>query len=200
VIVAPVLQCPDCGQKHPVEGENQAPAFRCDGCGRMLKVPPQLLPSAPEPPPPSHFPPRRVAPPLRQAGPRGTELPRLARFAIWIVAVPLGFLIVFEGARIFGLLSQRQVENVFLLPGWNRFWPVARLLPIWALVTTLIVHFGNIGIERWRARRQANPGGGRRRGLSKRRRNTTLTGAPSGVAPPRNSPDAEAPTQTSRVS
>jgi hypothetical protein len=168
----------------------------------MLKVPPQLLPSAPEQPPPPHFPPRRVAPsPMRRAGPRGTELPRIARFGIWIVAVPLGFLIVFEGARLFGLLTQRQVENVFLLPGWNRFWPVARLLPIWALVTTLIVHFGNIGIEYWRAQRQARPGGGRG-GMPKpkRGRNSTLTAPPSGVVPPRNSPDAEAPTRTSRVS
>jgi hypothetical protein len=173
----------------------------------MLKVPQQLLPSAPEPPPPPHFPPRRVAPPpMRRAGPRGTELPRIARFAIWIVAVPLGFLIVFEGARIFGLLSQRQVENVFLLPGWNRFWPVARLLPIWALVTTLIVHFGNIGIEYWRAKRRENPGGGRGRGrgrggLPKRGRDTTFTGPPvTGGVPPHSSPDAEAPTRTSRVS
>jgi hypothetical protein len=75
-------------------------------------------------------------------------------------------------------------------------------LPIWALVTTLIVHFGNIGIEYWRAQRQARPGGGRGRGgLPKRGRGTTLTGpaATAGV-PPRTSPDAEAPTRTSRVS
>jgi hypothetical protein len=37
--MAPVLQCPDCGEKHPLgEVPNQG-AFPCRGCGRMLKVP-----------------------------------------------------------------------------------------------------------------------------------------------------------------
>src|SRR5258708_2807955 len=37
--MAPVLQCPDCGEKHPI---GQVPAqgdFPCHGCGRTLKVP-----------------------------------------------------------------------------------------------------------------------------------------------------------------
>ena len=37
--MAPVLQCPDCGTKHPIATVPDAPAFACTGCGRALKVP-----------------------------------------------------------------------------------------------------------------------------------------------------------------
>ena len=37
--MAPVLQCPDCGTKHPIATIPDAPAFACTGCGRALKVP-----------------------------------------------------------------------------------------------------------------------------------------------------------------
>lgn len=37
--MAPVLQCPDCGTKHPLDSVPQAGTFACRGCGRTLKVP-----------------------------------------------------------------------------------------------------------------------------------------------------------------
>jgi hypothetical protein len=37
--MAPVLQCPDCGEKHPVAAVPSQGAFPCRGCGRVLKVP-----------------------------------------------------------------------------------------------------------------------------------------------------------------
>ena len=37
--MAPVLQCPDCGQKHPLAQVPNQGAFPCQGCGRVLKVP-----------------------------------------------------------------------------------------------------------------------------------------------------------------
>ncbi len=37
--MAPVLQCPDCGQKHPLARVPSQGAFPCQGCGRVLKVP-----------------------------------------------------------------------------------------------------------------------------------------------------------------
>ncbi|MCU1426984.1 MAG: hypothetical protein JWL83_984 [Actinomycetia bacterium] len=156
--MAPVLQCPDCGQKHPLENVADTPAFRCRGCGRMLKVPTELLPTAEEPPPPAHFPPRRV-PEMRAPASSLPILPRLVRIGIWFVAMPLAFIIVFGFARTFHVFTQRQMENTFLQSGWGRFWPIMRLLPFWALGTTLLVHFSNIGIARWRIARKQ--GGGR---------------------------------------
>ncbi len=37
--MAPVLQCPDCGEKHPLSKVPTQGAFPCQGCGRVLKVP-----------------------------------------------------------------------------------------------------------------------------------------------------------------
>jgi hypothetical protein len=37
--MAPVLQCPDCGTKHPLASVPDAGTFPCRGCGRALKVP-----------------------------------------------------------------------------------------------------------------------------------------------------------------
>jgi hypothetical protein len=41
--MAPVLQCPDCGSKHPLASVPDAGTFPCRGCGRLLKVP-ELVP------------------------------------------------------------------------------------------------------------------------------------------------------------
>jgi hypothetical protein len=56
--VAPVLLCPECGAKHPLENVGSRSAFPCTGCGRTLKVPAVAqvtsadlpLPSVPPPP------------------------------------------------------------------------------------------------------------------------------------------------------
>src|SRR5580765_1026471 len=39
--MAPVLLCPECGEKHPLDGIGGS-AFPCKGCGRTLKVPQQV--------------------------------------------------------------------------------------------------------------------------------------------------------------
>jgi hypothetical protein len=73
--VAPVLQCPDCGTKHPLREVPNAGTFPCKGCGRSLKVP-EFVPrsattSAPAPAPvvpapaPASAPPRPPEPPAR---------------------------------------------------------------------------------------------------------------------------------------
>jgi hypothetical protein len=196
--MAPVLQCPDCGYKHPLDALGDSQAFRCEGCGRMLKVPAQLLPPPVEQPPPAHFPPRRVAPAMRAPKRYATALPRVLRVVIWVVAVPLAFALVFGVARAMGMLSQRQLEDTFLETGWNRFWPVVRLLPFWALLTTLFVHYGNIGIARWRATAGQRAAGG---GTRPSRRGRPINGRGARAAAPlRTKAPEEAPTRTSRVS
>ena len=39
--MAPVLLCPECGTKHPLDNVADVSAFPCSGCGRTLKVPEQ---------------------------------------------------------------------------------------------------------------------------------------------------------------
>src|SRR5258705_3978906 len=97
--MAPVLLCPECGAKHPLDTVGGS-AFPCKGCGRTLKVPQQVPAAAgaraaapgadpdlpwprtpepdatathiiptPPPPAPPKPPSERVAP-KRRAGPR----------------------------------------------------------------------------------------------------------------------------------
>jgi hypothetical protein len=213
--VAPVLLCPECGTKHPLDGIGSRSAFPCSGCGRTLKVPAIAhagvdapLPSTPPPPiddlpwpvaSPSSAPASSMDPHATQvfstapvppmplpvgAEPLGAPLPspglapdvplaagsasaasavgelappRPVRFLLWIVAVPLAFLIVFFLARLAGLLTTNEVTDVALAEGWSRFWPIVRLLPFVALATAGIVQGGVYGIARMRANRRRGP-------------------------------------------
>jgi hypothetical protein len=110
--------------------------------------------------------------------------------------VPLGFVLVFGTTRALGFLSQRQLEDAFLLSGWGRFWPIVRVLPFWALITALLVHFGNIGIVRWRKNAQLRKTRPKKPGSRR-----PINGRPPRrSALPRKSATAGEPTRTSRVS
>jgi hypothetical protein len=216
--VAPVLLCPECGTKHPLDNVADVSAFPCSGCGRTLKVPEQArelsavrrpdagTSAAPPratavPPPPvapapvptadGHAPQvfaatpvapmaapaataAAVAPPLgpppampaldHAAAPRVAVEPALAkpgwvppvwvRFLLWIVAVPLAFLVVFGLARAVGFLTTNEITDVALAEGWGRFWPILRLVPFVALATALFVTGGVYGIARLRAQKR----------------------------------------------
>jgi hypothetical protein len=43
--VGKAIQCPSCGHKHGVSGLPDAPTFKCEGCGKPLKIPSQFRPS-----------------------------------------------------------------------------------------------------------------------------------------------------------
>ena len=175
--MAPVLLCPECGAKHPLDGVNGA-AFLCEGCGRTLKVPqpagvaakaaptgstPARDPNAtrvvsiPKPAEPVAFPAEpRV--PARPPGRAFNPVPaRWVRFLVWFIAVPLAFVIMFVGAKLIGVLSSNQVEDVALDEGWMRFLPIVRLLPFVALVTAAVVHGSVYGLSRLRVRRHGQP-------------------------------------------
>jgi hypothetical protein len=182
--MAPVLQCPDCGTKHPLSAvPTDAGTFPCHGCGRTLKVP-EFVPrtarssapvAAPAAPPPTADPkaatapatrampvaersaerPRVVPPPVLDRGTAFGPVPLWMRFLLWIIAVPLGFLIVFVLARAIGLFTSEQLSDVFLANNAGRFWPVIRLLPFVAFVTAALVHAGVYAIARRRGRRRA---------------------------------------------
>lgn len=166
--MAPVLQCPDCGEKHPLDVASGTVSFLCRGCGRVLKVPGQFRDAPPRPatgdavrtraqPAAAGVRPRseRAQP---AAGARAdahadARVPLMLRFLLWLVAVPVGFAVVFALARLAGVFTARDLEDVSLDEGWDRFWPVARLLPVVALVIAAIVHGSVLAIARRRGRR-----------------------------------------------
>ncbi len=204
--MAPVLKCPDCGEKHPVSSVPAQGAFPCRQCGRVLKVPevakgrsvtpraapagtppPAVVPrpvpiatavsrpsAAGEPAAPADSTATRAVPEVDQRDfgslPRASRrpVPRLGgvpwwmRFLLWVVAVPLSFLLVFMVARAFSVFTTNQLSDLFLANNMGRFWPVARLLPFVALVTASLVQGGVYLLARVRGRN----GGGASNDLS----------------------------------
>jgi hypothetical protein len=202
--MAPVLKCPDCGEKHPVTSVPSTGAFPCRGCGRVLKVPevakgrsgsvtPRAAPAAPAAPAAAPSPavvPRpvpiatavsrpsaagapaapadstatRAVPEVdqrdfsslprasRRPVPRLGRVPWWMRFLLWVVAVPLSFLLVFMVARALSVFTTNQLSDLFLANNTGRFWPVARLLPFVALVTASLVQGGVYLLARMRGR------------------------------------------------
>ncbi len=202
--MAPILQCPDCGTKHPLGEVPTQGAFPCKGCGRVLKVPEAVgqraalenaaarpvpiasatsNPSAPDLAPfaASRLAAASTVPPIDEqalgalspkAGRRPAGLgsvPWWMRFLLWIVAIPLAFLVVFVIARAFGLFTTNQLSDVFLANNTARFWPVARLLPFVALVTAAFVQGGVYGLARLRGRNQTPGAPGTPRSLRQSR-------------------------------
>ena len=197
--MAPVLQCPECGTKHPLGEVPEAGSFPCKGCGRQLKVPemaprgagagapgpapavppvnpnptvasPQVPTQAPPEAPPQVSPQTRMMPvvetnpqpaPVASSSAPSSAPVRASAFApvpvwmralLWIVALPLSFVIVLLFARAVGVLTSNQITDIWLAPGSSRFWPVARLLPFIALLTAALVQGGVIVLARRRGR------------------------------------------------
>ncbi|HEY3833279.1 MAG TPA: hypothetical protein VGO03_13365 [Acidimicrobiia bacterium] len=188
---AQLLQCPDCGHRHDLATLGDAHTFRCDKCGRALKVPAQYRngaeagaaapASAPKPtatpappradatvrqPAVSEIPqPRPVATTAAAStaaapatktmnvwrrDPGKVRVPFYWRLLIWIAAIPIGLLVVFQLiARKLGWLTQNELIDAFTAGGWDRFRPIAQLLPLAAFVIALIVQGSVYGLERW---------------------------------------------------
>jgi hypothetical protein len=81
--------------------------------------------------------------------------PRGIRFLLWVVAIPLAFLVVLALARGLGMLTSNQIQDLALAEGWGRFWPIARLVPFIAFAAAVFVQGGTYGIARLRERRWA---------------------------------------------
>jgi hypothetical protein len=176
--MARALQCPACGNKHPLSELPDAATFQCERCGRTLKVPAQFRPQpasdaqsngparatatmpapapAPVPPePPSPAPERRRAARARAdgTGPRKVAWP--FHVLAWLIALPLGLLAVVVPARRFGFLSGQRLLDVVVGTEWSRYWRVLLIAPAWALVTTLLVHLMLFGLRKLGDRRAA---------------------------------------------
>jgi len=73
--MARALECPACGARHRLDHIPDAPTFRCDRCGQVLKVPPPVSTGGPLPPPRrSNGGPATVAPPPRRRDPNALDV------------------------------------------------------------------------------------------------------------------------------
>ena len=116
-----------------------------------------------EPPVPPSTPTPASGPGFVPPPPGSLKPPLILRLAIWIIALPLGTLLVFGIANRLKVLTRLQLENTFVLTGWGRFVPIARLLPFCALATALLVQLGVFGLEWRRVRTLRNRAEGRGR-------------------------------------
>lgn len=175
--MAKALQCPACGNKHPLAGLPNAATFQCERCGRTLKVPAQFRPRPAGPeqangprsgtaampasgrrtavaPPPPPVPEGAPPPRKRVDGARPRKVLWPFRVLVWLIALPLGLLIVVVPARRLGFLSGQRLLDVVVGTGWSRYWRVLAIAPAWALVTTLLVQLMLFGLRKLADRRQ----------------------------------------------
>jgi hypothetical protein len=90
---------------------------------------------------------------IGRGGVRLGTVPWWMRFILWVIGIPLGFIVVFAAARAFSLFTSNQLSDLFLANNAGRFWPAARLLPFVALVTAGFVQGGVYVLALWRGRR-----------------------------------------------
>ncbi|MGI8795055.1 MAG: hypothetical protein ACR2IR_00460 [Acidimicrobiia bacterium] len=76
----------------------------------------------------------------------------------WLVAVPVGLIVVVAPARKFGFLSGQRLLDVLVGTGYGRYWRVLAIAPAWALVTAILVQLMLIGMRKLGDRRRAVAG------------------------------------------
>lgn len=184
--MAKALLCPDCGHRHPLDSVGEGPTFRCVECRRLLKVPAGVVvaPSTngkagrpdttrvlePQATAPARIPPSQRGDVVREQARRARagqapvvagRVPRLARVAVWLFAVPVGLAVVLVVGRVTGAVDVDDAVDVYIGVGLDRFLGPLLLLPVWAAVSATVAHVLLEAVERWRT-----PGGGRRPGAT----------------------------------
>jgi hypothetical protein len=98
---------------------------------------------------------------MRPAGPTsaparaGREaLPLWLRIGAWVLALPLGLLIVGLPARQLDYLSSQKLLDVIVKRDLGRFLPIVVIIALWALVSALLVTLFVEGGRRWMLRRR----------------------------------------------
>jgi hypothetical protein len=82
-------------------------------------------------------------------------LPLWVRILIWVVALPLGLVIVGIPARSAGYLTSQKLLDVIVKHDLGRFVPIVVIVVLWALVTALLVTALVEGGRWWMVRRRA---------------------------------------------
>jgi hypothetical protein len=115
-----------------------APAPRA---GRPPAAPPRPAPAPPAPQPSTR--------PVARDVPRRAA-PWWARVVCWVVAIPVGMLLVAWPAWHYEIIDRQKLIDVIAAGGLSRFLPLLAVAAVWALVTALIVHGMLTLIERRR--------------------------------------------------
>ncbi len=125
------------------------------------------------------------------------------RLVAWVLAVPLGFVLSVWPAYKLGFLRKDDVLDVFVGEGISRYFRLAVVTLLWALVTAVLVQVFVEGGRWWASRRaarasrpSAGPGPARGSASASRRDNGVTSGGsaaeatPARQAPPRRSAQA----------
>jgi hypothetical protein len=91
----------------------------------------------------------------RDAGGRREALPLWLRILVWVIALPLGLVIVGVPARQAGYLTSQKLLDVIVKHDLDRFVPIVVIVALWALVTALLVTALVEGGRWWMLRRRA---------------------------------------------
>jgi hypothetical protein len=174
--------CSGCGQtlkvpaqfRRPTGSDRVQPAPPRPAPDRTRMMPAAAPPVA-APPIERRRPPTRpapVPPPVQRNGDGAGAPPRrpsaaaespsaLARFGgmplrllAWVIAIALGGVITVYVARRTGWLSGQRLVDVFTGTGWSRYLRVIAIVPVWAVVTAVLVTLMVEG-GRWLARARA---------------------------------------------
>jgi hypothetical protein len=105
---------------------------------------------------------RRTAPVAagsEASAPRRVRAPWWLRIVAWLVAVPLGLVLVGIPARTLGYLDSQKLLDVVIGDDTGRYLPLVVIVLLWALVTALLVQLivegGGWLLQRRRDRRAA---------------------------------------------
>lgn len=81
-------------------------------------------------------------------------LPLVVRLAAWALWLPIGLGFTFWFALKVEWLNKDHLVDTLGKVTWDRFVPIARLLPLAALIVALLVHVTILLLERWYGRRR----------------------------------------------
>jgi hypothetical protein len=82
---------------------------------------------------------------------------RVVRALVWMVAFPIGFLVVVLPLRAIGLLDVNRAIDIFAGASIARFAVLLLMLPLWAAVSATLAHFSLEALGRGRGRRLRPP-------------------------------------------
>jgi hypothetical protein len=91
----------------------------------------------------------RVERAARVAATPRERLPLAARLAVWVLWLPIGLGFTYLVAIKLDWITQDDLIETVGEVTWDRFMPIARIIPLAALLVALLVHGTNVALERW---------------------------------------------------